>query len=39
MILYFTGDLVDGLNSWGIPLVIYDLLKDILDTFNPIGMF
>jgi len=38
MILYFTGDLVDDLNSRGVPLVAFDLLKDAFDAFHSLGM-
>ena len=35
MILYFTKDLVDDLNSWGSFLRISISLRNVLDTFNP----
>ena len=38
MILYFTGDLVDYLNSWGSSLVTSNPLRGAFDTFHSLGM-
>ena len=29
----------DAVLYWAVSLVIYDLLRDVLDAFNPLGMF
>ena len=38
MILYFTGDLVDDLNSWESFLGTSNPLRDALSTFHSLGM-
>ena len=36
MILYFTGNLVDGLNHRGVSLLVSNPPRDVLDAFNPL---
>ena len=39
MILYFIGNLVDGLNHRGVSLLVSNLPRDVLNAFNPLRNF